>query len=453
MSGFIIAGVKSGVGKTTIASGIMSALTQSGYKVQPFKAGPDYIDPSYHTAACGNISRNLDSWLLEENVILELFNRSSSNADISIVEGVMGLFDGHSNLSDEGSTAHLAKLLNMPVILITDASKVARSVAAEVLGFKVFDKNVNIAGVILNGIGSERHLDFCKPQIEETTGIPVLGYMPRKPELTQPERHLGLIPTIEGKIASEWQQQLTNQIRETIDLDRLIQIAKSHKTPQSKKHVFPLESIKPHVRIAIAKDKAFNFYYQDSLDLLSSWGAELVPFSPLSDIEIPENCNGIYMGGGFPEVYADELSDNKTMKQSILSASKANIPIYAECGGLMYLGQNIINFDGTALPMTGVFKYNSLLENSRLTLGYREIESQITTPILNKNQVVKGHEFHWSALDEASPSEQPIYKIINQSNKLEGYSKNKTHATYIHVHLGSSSKNLASNFINYCAQN
>ena len=187
MGGIVIAGVKSGVGKTTIATGIMAALTRAGHSVQPFKAGPDYIDPSYHTSVCNKVSRNLDSWMLDEKVIIELYNRSSSKADISIIEGVMGLFDGHSNLNEEGSTAHVSKLLNLPVILVSDASKVARSIAAEILGFKLFDPKVKIAGVILNGVSSERHLEFCKPQIEETTGIPVLGYMPRRDVLIQPE--------------------------------------------------------------------------------------------------------------------------------------------------------------------------------------------------------------------------------------------------------------------------
>ena len=214
----VIAGVRSGVGKTTIATGIMGALTRRGHRVQPFKAGPDYIDPSYHKLACGVPSRNLDTWLCDHPTVLELFQRASSGSDVSVVEGVMGVFDGRSSLNEEGSSAQLAKLLGAPVILIADAAKVARSVAAEVLGFQTFDPDLNIAGVILNGVASERHLEFCKPQIEATTGIPVLGYLPRKEEFIQPERHLGLIPTVEGTVANDWYDNVINQVEATMDV-------------------------------------------------------------------------------------------------------------------------------------------------------------------------------------------------------------------------------------------
>ena len=449
MGGIVIAGVKSGVGKTTIATGIMAALTRAGHSVQPFKAGPDYIDPSYHTSVCNKVSRNLDSWMLDEKVIIELYNRSSSKADISIIEGVMGLFDGHSNLNEEGSTAHVSKLLNLPVILVSDASKVARSIAAEILGFKLFDPKVKIAGVILNGVSSERHLEFCKPQIEETTGIPVLGYMPRRPELIQPERHLGLIPTVEGTVANEWVDCLVQQIKTSIDLNKIIAISKEAHQVRSEPLIFPHNNIDPEVKIAIAQDHAFNFYYQDSLDLLSAWGAELIPFSPILDTKLPEDCDGIYIGGGFPEVYAEELAANHLMMNSIKEASDQNTPIYAECGGLMYLGKDIITEDGTNLPMTEVFHYQSMMTNAKLTLGYREIQSKIHSPILQKDQSTKGHEFHWSYLNEEPAEKQVMYKILNQSDRTEGFYKNKTYASYIHIHLASN-PNLAQNFIQFC---
>lgn len=449
MGGIVIAGVKSGVGKTTIATGIMAALTRSGYSVQPFKAGPDYIDPSYHSSVCNKMSRNLDSWMLNEEVMTELYNRSSSTAQISIIEGVMGLFDGHSNLNEQGSTAHVSKLLNLPVILIADASKVARSIAAEILGFKLFDPEVNIAGVILNGVSSERHLDFCKPQIEQTTGIPVLGYMPQKPELVQPERHLGLIPTVEGSVAIEWVDSLVAQIKSTIDLDKLLAISNQARKATTKSHIFPTQNIQSSVRIAIAQDHAFNFYYQDSLDLLSAWGAELVPFSPVADPQLPDNCDGIYIGGGFPEIYAEELSSNHNMMKSISMASKQNIPIYAECGGLMYLGKNIISDTGNCIQMAGVFQYQSMMKNAKLTLGYREIESQVHSPILSKQQLTKGHEFHWSYLDNKHNESESLYKVLNQSDRIEGFHINKTYASYIHIHLASHPQ-LARNFIEFC---
>ena len=240
-SAIVIAGVRSGVGKTTIASGVMGALARRGLRVQPFKAGPDYIDPSYHTIACGVPSRNLDTWLLPHPVVSELFHRAAGAADIAVVEGVMGVFDGHSSLDEDGSTAELAKLLDAPVILIADAGKVARSVAAEILGYQKFDPDLRIAGVILNGVGSERHLEFCQPQIEATTGLPVVGWLPRRDDLVQPERHLGLIPTVEGTVLNDWYDALNAQIERTIDLDAIARIAATAGRPRatSSEGVFP----------------------------------------------------------------------------------------------------------------------------------------------------------------------------------------------------------------------
>ena len=238
---FVLAGTRSGVGKTTIATGIMGALARRGLRVQPFKCGPDYIDPSYHLMACGVPSRNLDTWLLSHETMLELYGRAAQSADVSVVEGVMGLFDGHANLTEQGSTAEVAKLLRAPVVLIASAARVARSIAAEVLGFQKFDPSVNIVGVILNGVGSPRHLEFCKPPIEEVTGLPVLGYMPRRDDLRVPERHLGLIPTVEGVVVEEWFDKLTAQIEETIDLDRLLELAQRADAPIVAPRAYPTE--------------------------------------------------------------------------------------------------------------------------------------------------------------------------------------------------------------------
>jgi len=328
----VIAGVRSGVGKTTIATGIMAALTRRGYSVQPFKAGPDYIDPTYHEVACGVPSRNLDTWLLPHRTVLELFQRAAGGRQISVVEGVMGVFDGHSSLTEDGSTAQLAKLLNAPVILVADAAKVARSVAAEVLGYQNFDPDLRIAGIILNGVGGPRHLEFCQPQIEATTGLPVLGYLPRRDELVQPERHLGLIPTVEGTVARRWYDALIDQIEQTIDLERIIQLSQTCDPPPVQPEAYPEKEQPKRARIAIAKDKAFSFYYQDSLDLLEAWGAELAPFSPLKDDRLPGGAGGVYLGGGFPEMFASELSQNQSMLGSIKDAVDRGVPVYAECG-------------------------------------------------------------------------------------------------------------------------
>ncbi len=446
----VIAGVRSGVGKTTIATGIMGALTRREMRVQPFKAGPDYIDPSYHKLACGVPSRNLDTWLMSHAAVSELYQRASDSRQISVIEGVMGVFDGHSNLSEEGSSAELAKLLDAPVILVADASKVARSVAAEVLGYQLFDPDLRIAGVILNGVGGPRHLDFCAPQIEATTGLPVLGYLPRREELVQPERHLGLIPTVEGTVVNEWYDTLIAQVEETIDLDRLLKIAASSNPPAAVPSLYPEEDQPKRAVIALAQDPAFSFYYQDSLDLLQAWGAELVPFSPLVDVGLPAGAGGVYIGGGFPEMFAQQLSQNEPMLQSMRQAVGRGLPVYAECGGLMYLGQSLSDLEGVQHTMVGAIPVVSSMAGRQLHLGYREVESCTDSPLLRKGQRVRGHEFHWSVLEQPADPEQAVYRVVDQDNRPEGFQTGSVWASYIHIHLGSD-PTLANRFVETCA--
>src|SRR5919106_1759662 len=447
----VIAGVRRGVGKTTIATGIMGALARRGYRVQPFKAGPDYIDPTYHQLACGVPSRNLDTWLLPHPTVSDLFQRASAQRQISVIEGVMGVFDGHSSLLEEGSTAQLAKLLNAPVILVADAAKVARSVAAEVLGYQQFDSDLCIAGVILNGVGGPRHLEFCQPQIEATTGLPVLGYLPRREAFVQPERHLGLIPTVEGTVVQDWYNALIAQVEDTIDLDRIVQLASTASPPQVQSQVYPAQPQPRRAVIAIARDKAFSFYYQDSLDLLEAWGAELVSFSPLEDNSLPEGAGGIYIGGGFPGVFARELPENTPMQQSLREAVRRGVPVYAECGGLMYLGQSLSDLEGTHYPMVGVIPVVSSMIGRHLTLGYREVESCTDSPLLRRGQRVRGHEFHWSVLEQPPDPGQSVYRVIDQDNRAEGFKIGSVWASYIHIHLGSR-PTLAQRFVDTCAR-
>ncbi len=446
----VIAGVRSGVGKTTIATGIMGALTRRGYRVQPFKAGPDYIDPSYHQLACGVPSRNLDTWLIPHPSVVELYQRASAKGQISVVEGVMGVFDGHSSLSEDGSTAELAKLLNAPVILVADAAKVARSVAAEVLGYQRFDPELRLAGVILNGVGGPRHLEFCQPQVEATTGLPVLGYLPRREELVQPERHLGLIPTVEGTVVREWYDTLINQVEETIDLDRLVQLAATSSPSPAQPNLYPAAAQPKRTVIASARDQAFSFYYQDSLDLLEAWGAELAPFSPLEDERLPAGAGGVYIGGGFPEMFARELSANRPMRMSILEAAERRLPVYAECGGLMYLGQSLSDLEGVHYPMVGAIPVVTSMVGRNLHLGYREVESCSDSPILRRGQRVRGHEFHWSVLGQPAEPEQSVYRVIDQDERPEGFQVGSVWASYIHIHLGSD-PSLARRFVDTCA--
>ena len=336
-----------------------------------------------------------------------------------------------------------------PVILIADAAKVARSVAAEVLGYQRFDPDLRIAGVILNGVGGPRHMDFCQPQIEATTGLPVLGYLPRREDFVQPERHLGLIPTVEGTVVQQWYDAVIAQVEETIDLDRILKLAATASPPAGQPQVYPAEPQPRRARIAIAQDKAFSFYYQDSLDLLEAWGAELAPFSPLTDECLPPNVGGVYIGGGFPEMFARELAENRPMLASMRDALARRLPVYAECGGLMYLGQSLSDLDGTDYPMVGALPVVSSMSNRRLTLGYREVEAFGGTPLLEKGQRVRGHEFHWSVLAEQPGPEEAVYLVVDQDNRPEGFRVGSVWASYIHIHLGSA-PGLAKRFVDTC---
>lgn len=450
MKGIVVAGTHSGVGKTTAATGIMAALTRSGCKVQPFKVGPDYIDPSYHEAAAGRPSRNLDTWLLEPDAVLELLRRAMKGKELAVIEGVMGLYDGFRGEGDEGSTAHVAKLLGLPVILVVDASAAARSVGATVLGFKSFDPQLELGGVILNGIAGERHLEFVKPSLEQA-GVPLLGYLPKRPDLRLPERHLGLVPVVEEKATREFYDRLAEQVRQTVDLKRVVDLARPIAEGRRRgAPVFP-EAPKPaSVALAVAKDPAFSFYYPDSLDLLEAWGAEIVSFSPLRDRELPPGAAGLYIGGGFPELFARELSDNGSMRESIRDGARRGLPIYAECGGLMYFGDHIEDFEGRTYPMVGLFSYRSTMKETRLTLGYRRVKALLDNPLMRAGEAVKGHEFHLSELVGESEG-QAAYEVLDQSGRKEGLRFKNTLASYIHLHFASKST-LAPAFVASCAR-
>ncbi len=436
MKAIVIAGTTSGVGKTTLATGLMGALGQQGLKVQPFKAGPDYIDPTYHTWATGEPSRNLDTWLLSRDAIAELFNRATAGKDIAVIEGVMGLYDGRSSTNEEGSTAELAKLLGAPVLLVVDSRKGARSMAAMVAGYRNFDTSLNLGGVILNGIGSDGHLELCREAIEHYTGVPVLGYLPRRENLSLPERHLGLIPTVEGPSNQEFLKLLVAQCRATLNIPQILNLSGQAAPPQSEPALFPPAEKPAVTRIAVARDRAFSFYYQDSLDLLQSWGAELVPFSPLQDTDLPPDISGVYIGGGFPELYAAELAGNRSIRQAIKTAAGRGIPLYAECGGLMYLGESLGDLDGNEYSMVGIIPVSSQIDRPRLSLGYRTVEALSDGPILHRGEIVRGHEFHWSVLKNKTKGDS-AYRVLEKGGYNEGFQKANLLASYIHLHLGS----------------
>jgi len=445
----VIAGTTSGVGKTTIATGLMGVLTSYGLKVQPFKTGPDYIDPSYHTWVTGTTSRNLDTWMLTHDAVAELFNRAMVGKDIAVIEGVMGLYDGQSSVNDDGSTAELAKLLQTPVILVMDSRKGARSLAAMAAGYQAFDNRLHLGGVILNGIGSAEHLKICQESIEHYTGIKVLGYLPKRDDLSLPERYMGLIPTVEGIANKEFLQLLIAQCKATLNIPQIINLSEQATYPNIEPILFPEIPKSPITKIAVAKDKAFSFYYQDSLDLIEAWGAELIPFSPIQDTRLPKGISGLYIGGGFPELYAADLAKNKPIKQAIKIAAKQGMPVYAECGGLMYLGNSIRDLDGNEHPMVGAIPVHSQIDSPRLHLGYRTVQAMADGPILNRGQIVRGHEFHWSNLKSGYSAN--AYRILEKEERQEGFQKKNTLASYIHIHLGSLPY-MATRFVENCRQ-
>ncbi|MDA0301420.1 MAG: cobyrinate a,c-diamide synthase, partial [Chloroflexi bacterium] len=414
--GLIVAGTHSGVGKTTVTSAIAAALAARGLTVQPYKAGPDYIDPGHLSRAAGREARNLDTWMIPRAVVAELFGRAARGADVTLVEGVMGLFDGRGGAADggedEGSAADLARVLGLPVLLVVDASAVARSIAATVLGFQTFDPRVHVAGVILNRVGGEAHAEMCRSAIVQVTGIPVVGWFPRRPEVAWPERHLGLVPDAEDAGDAGRVRGLAALAEIQIDLDLVLRIATPVEAAPAT-GLFPSTPPARRVPIAFARDRAFHFTYPDALELLEAWGADLLPFSPLEDAALPEGARAVLLGGGFPEVFARELASNRAMHEALRGVAALGVPVYGECGGLMYLGRALTDAEGTRHAMAGLLPCESTMHGTRLTLGYREAES-LGTPLLPAGERVRGHEFHYSRLTEEPEAATAAYRFTEQ---------------------------------------
>lgn len=445
----IIAGTNSGCGKTTIVLGIIAALAKKGYRVQPFKTGPDYIDTSYHSEITGLKSHNLDTWLLDKDVVLELFTHAAQKANISIIEGVMGLYDGCIDESDEkGSTAHLAKLLKSPVILIVDAQGMAASAAAVVMGFNEFDPTLHIAGVIFNRVSSQRHFQALSKAVEDKCpNIKVLGYLPKNERLNIQERHLGLTMLNKQKIMEAIVPSLTEEIIKYIDIESLVKIAQgAQPVPSYTPTIFQTINEARAVSIGVAMDDAFCFYYEDNLNILKSLGAELVYFSPLNDIQLPV-VDGLYFGGGFPELFGHNIEANISMRTWVMHASNLGMPIYAECGGMLYLMDKMTTFENKTYSMVGLIPGEARMQQRLTKLGYCTATMLEDNILGQKGTSIRGHRFHWSRLENIH---EPNAYQLNNGEKA-GFIQPNLLASYIHIHFGTQ-LSLAQNLVNNCYQ-
>lgn len=456
----VIAGTNSGCGKTTITAGILAGLVKRGHRVQPFKVGPDYIDPMFHTYITKRHSRNLDSWMLEEETLKYLFAKNAADADITVIEGVMGMYDGFGAKSKVGSTAHVAVMLQAPVILVLNAEGMSLSAAAIVEGFRTFDRDVNIRGVILNNIKTDAHYELLKDAIEFNTKTEVLGYLPRRAEYALEGRHLGLVTAGEIDNLQLKMDMLVQQIEKTLNLDRILEIAQqteevgSFSPPLMDRILAKNRTEGP--KIAVAMDYAFNFYYRDNLDLLENLGANLEFFSPLKDEELPKGIQGLYLGGGYPEIHAAALQDNTSMRRSIRKHIQGGLPTYAECGGFMYLTESIKTREGNCFDMVGVIPGYSEMTTSLKRFGYVEVEATAESVICQPGFTTRAHEFHYSAT-HIPPETGSCFRVVKRREGkpdtvwLCGCKAYNVLAGYPHLHFWAN-PDFAIEFVKNCSQ-
>ena len=426
----VIAGATSGVGKTSITSAIIFGIKKHGYSVQPFKVGPDYIDPSYLSSISKNDAKNLDVWLMGENELVQSFVKNSAS-DVSVIEGVMGYYDGFGGKTNFASTHHVASLLKAPTILVLDASKAARSIAATALGFTKFHRNSRIVGIILNKIGSKKHENMCRQALANLK-IPILGSIVKNSESME-SRHLGLIPVKEQKSLQNKIRKVSREISDGLDIDKIVQICKN--VPQLPK-ARPKKFKKPTSTVAIALDSSFNFYYHDNLEALHREGAKLKFFSPISDKKIPA-CDLIYIGGGFPEVLGQSLERNTTMRRLIKKRAEEGTTIYAECGGLMYLTKSI-SFGNKKYKMVGLFDAETQM-TKKMTLNYTEGRIR-SNCIVSAPAKFRAHEFHYSKIRNLPRDAKLVYDLkIGEgiSGKKDALSEYNTLASYCHLYFDS----------------
>ena len=437
----VIAATNSGAGKTSISLGLTRALTRRGLKVQTFKVGPDFLDPTYLTMASERTCYNLDSWMMGNEYLPKLFARTTQNADIAIIEGVMGLYDGASPTSLDGSTAEVADILDAPIVLIVNARGASRSFAAMVKGYSTFEERINISAVIANRCGSDRHKKWLAESLAAAKLPEIIGAIERQsfPEL--PSRHLGLVTADRETLKVEVIDKLADICEQNIDIDALIELAS--KAPAIEAENEQVTNSAKSVRLGIAKDSAFHFYYPDNLEALQRYGCTLVGFSPINDASLPDDLDGLYIGGGYPEEFAEALSANETMRNSIAEFANSNKPIYAECGGLMYLGNKLITSNTKEYPMVGLLDINTKMLYRFKTLGYVQVDFLQDSLWGTKDTTIRGHEFHYSEITEPLGNNSGLQKVYSvkrrtgSESSIEGFQKQNILASYTHLHFAS----------------
>jgi len=435
----IVAGTTSGVGKTTISLAIMHAFkNKKGLSVQPFKVGPDFIDPSYHKIITGKESRTLDAWFMGNAGIISTVDYATLDTDIGVIEGVMGLYDGMSGRNDFASTAHIAKILDAPIILVVDAAKAARSIAAMIFGYLNFDKKLKIIGIILNNVSGPKHEKYLVEACTNSINVPILGIVKRNKDLKMDERHLGLIPP--GELESSQRSKivrLANKVSEEIYYDKILSLIKTRKSKLTKP-INDKSKVPKLVKIIIALDNSFNFYYNENLSVLRNLGAEITYFSPISDTSIPDGVSGIILGGGFPEVMADKLNSNQSMLKSIKKAAEQGIPVYGECGGLMYLTKSITGYKNSkkVFRMVGIVDATTKM-TGRLTLNYTNAD--LNSTFFGNIKNIRGHEFHYSKIEDLPSDSKFAYSMKRgigiDGGKHDGVLTHNTIASYMHLHF------------------
>jgi cobyrinic acid a,c-diamide synthase len=456
----VIAAAASGAGKTTIAAGLIAALRRQGLVVQPFKCGPDYIDPSYHERAAGRPCRNLDAWMLDGAQLLDGFSRACGDADIAVIEGVMGLFDGSNWHDERASTAHIAKLLGAPVLLVVDIAGAARSAAAVVIGCQHFDRDLALRAVILNFAGSEGHAMGCAGAISSITGLPVLGWLPRDARLQIPERHLGLVPGGEHLDSSSLIADIADAVIERFDLAAVIDIARTAGAMPGISAPAPGVHREPGTRrpvIAVARDDAFCFYYPENLELLWEAGAAIEFFSPLKGEQPSPNAAGVYLGGGYPELHASELASNAGLWHALKELRARDAPIYAECGGFMVLTQGLIDGEGRRWPMAGLIPGVTRMTDKLAALGYRHAAALHPNLLTDGGDELRGHEFRYSTwlCDEPIADEDIAWRVRGARAEAPadsgGFVSGNLLASYLHIHFAQRA-GIARRFVDKLAQ-